>query len=230
MPLSAQKELALVFILSLIAFNILQATVRFAALGRGPFCFLKYACFGNATRHHTQSMNIPLVMTVIGPDRPGLVDSVASLVEEHGANWLESRMCHLGGQFAGLLQVEIPESKRESLHASLMDLGAGTLEIVIHESGSDSDDKCAEVAIVEIVGQDRPGIVRHISHAFASKEVNVEELSTTRYSAPMSGETLFEAKARVCLPGSCDPDTLREELESIAADLQVDFSYESVST
>lgn len=175
-------------------------------------------------------MNIPLVMTVIGPDRPGLVDSVASLVEEHDGNWLESRMCQLGGQFAGLLQVEIPEAKREVLQASLMDLGAGTLEIVIHESGLDSDDNCAEVAIVEIVGQDRPGIVRHISHAFASKEVNVEELSTTRYSAPMSGETLFEAKARVCLPRSCDPDTLREELESIAADLQVDFSYEAVPT
>ena len=101
-------------------------------------------------------------------------------------------MCQLGGQFAGLLQVEIPEAKREVLQASLMDLGAGTLEIVIHESSLDSDDNCAEVAIVEIVGQDRPGIVRHISHSFASKEVNVEELSTTRYSAPMSGETLFE--------------------------------------
>lgn len=175
-------------------------------------------------------MKTPLVMTVIGPDRPGLVDSLASLVEEHDGNWLESRMCQLGGQFAGLLQVEIPETKREALQASLMDLGSGTLEIVIHESGLDSDDKCAEVAIVEIMGQDRPGIVRHISHAFASKEVNVEELSTTRYSAPMSGETLFEAKARVCLPESCDPDTLREELESIAADLQVDFSYEAVPT
>lgn len=173
-------------------------------------------------------MNIPLVMTVIGPDRPGLVDSVASLVEEHGGNWLESRMCHLGGQFAGLLQVEIPEGKREALQASLMSLGTGSLEIVIHESAADSENRCAEVAIVEIVGQDRPGIIRHISHAFASKDVNVEELSTTRYSAPMSGETLFEAKARVCLPESCDPDQLREELESIAADLQVDFHYEAM--
>jgi len=174
-------------------------------------------------------MNIPMVMTVIGPDRPGLVDSVASLVEEHGGNWLESRMCHLGGQFAGLLQIEIPEGEQESLKASLRSLGDGSLEIVIHESASDSENLCSEVAVVEIVGQDRPGIVRHISHAFASKGVNVEELSTTRYSAPMSGETLFEAKARVCLPESCDADQLREELESIAADLQVDFRYESLS-
>ena len=174
-------------------------------------------------------MNIPLVMTVIGPDRPGLVDSVASLVEAHGGNWLESRMCHLGGQFAGLLQVEIPEREREALKASLTSLGADSLEIVAHERSSDSEKLCVEVAFVEIVGQDRPGIVRHISHAFASKGVNVEELSTTRYSAPMSGETLFEAKARVCLPESCDPDQLRDELESIAADLQVDFRYEAIS-
>ena len=173
-------------------------------------------------------MNIPLVMTVIGPDRPGLVDSVASLVEKHGGNWLESRMCQLGGQFAGLLQIEIPETKREALKVSLSSLGAGTLEVVIHESDSDFDGKWAEVAIVEIMGQDRPGIVRQISHAFASRGVNVEELSTSRYSAPMSGETLFEAKARVCLPESCDPDELREDLESIAADLQVDLSYESM--
>ncbi len=41
-----------------------------------------------------------LVMTVIGQDRPGLVDSVAELVAAHGGNWLESRMSRLGGQFA----------------------------------------------------------------------------------------------------------------------------------
>ena len=44
-------------------------------------------------------MQVPLVMTVIGKDRTGLVESLASLVAEHGGNWLESRMCRLGGEF-----------------------------------------------------------------------------------------------------------------------------------
>lgn len=174
-------------------------------------------------------MNTPLVMTVIGPDRPGLVDSVASLVVEYGGNWLESRMCHLGGQFAGLLQVDIEDSKCEDLRAALRGLSEKGLDIVIHESKEVLEPPCSETALIEIVGQDRPGIVRHIANAFAAKSVNVEELSTRCYSAPMSGERLFEAKAKVCIPDSCDTDLLREQLESIAADLQVDFSYELMS-
>ncbi|MGK0237188.1 MAG: glycine cleavage system regulatory protein [Candidatus Pelagisphaera sp.] len=174
-----------------------------------------------------RNMNIPLVMTVIGPDRPGLVDSVASLVAEHGGNWLESRMCHLGGQFAGLLRVEIDESAGEKLRAALSELSGQQLEIIVHRSSSD-ESNCSEVAMVEIIGQDRPGIVKEIANAFASEGVNVEELSSHCSSAPMSGERLFEAKAKVCIPESCDTDKLRERLESIAEDLQVDVSFESI--
>jgi len=50
-----------------------------------------------------------LVMTVIGADRPGLVQMVAARVADHGGNWLESRMCRLGGQFAGILRVEVAQ-------------------------------------------------------------------------------------------------------------------------
>ena len=53
-------------------------------------------------------MKVPLVMTIIGPDRTGLVESVARVVAEHGGNWLESRMCRLGGEFAGILRIELP--------------------------------------------------------------------------------------------------------------------------
>ena len=48
-------------------------------------------------------MQVPLVMTVIGKDRTGLVETLAEIVAGHGGNWLESRMCRLGGEFAGIL-------------------------------------------------------------------------------------------------------------------------------
>ena len=60
-------------------------------------------------------MQVPLVMTIIGPDRTGLVESVARVVAEHGGNWLESRMCRLGGEFAGILRIELPVEKRQPL-------------------------------------------------------------------------------------------------------------------
>ncbi len=175
-------------------------------------------------------MKVPLVMTVLGPDQPGLVDSVASLVVQYGGNWLESQMCRLGGQFAGLLQIEIDETACEEFKSALSNLSDQKLEIIVHQSKEPENYVCAEVATVEIIGQDQPGIVRHIANAFAMENVNVEELSTQCSSAPMSGERLFQAKAKVCIPDTCDTAKLRERLESIAADLQVDFSFESLNT
>ncbi len=64
-------------------------------------------------------MLTPLVMTLIGPDRTGLVENMARTVAEYGGNWLESRMCRLGGEFAGILRIEIPEEKKAALLAAL---------------------------------------------------------------------------------------------------------------
>ncbi|HWH71602.1 MAG TPA: ACT domain-containing protein [Candidatus Sulfotelmatobacter sp.] len=165
-----------------------------------------------------------LVMTVIGQDRPGLVDSVAGLVAEHGGNWLESRMSRLGGQFAGILRVEVPAEKEPALVASLRQLEARGLKVVVHPDQPKPMPEGARFSLLEIVGQDRPGIVSQISRALASKGVNVEELHTECASAAMSGESLFKAQARLSIPESCNTAELREELEKIAGDLIVDIS------
>ena len=55
-----------------------------------------------------------LVLTVIGADRPGLVEALSKTVADHGASWLESRMAHLAGHFVGLLRVWSPRPARPS--------------------------------------------------------------------------------------------------------------------
>ncbi|MCA9795721.1 MAG: glycine cleavage system protein R, partial [Candidatus Eremiobacteraeota bacterium] len=49
------------------------------------------------------------VATVVGPDRPGLMDTLSKTIEAAGGNWLESRMTHLGGHFAGIVRVEVAD-------------------------------------------------------------------------------------------------------------------------
>ena len=80
-------------------------------------------------------MQIPLVMTLIGPDRTGLVESVARAVAGHGGNWLESRMCRLGGEFAGILRIEIPAEKKSPLLAALQKIPGLT---VVVQPGSET--------------------------------------------------------------------------------------------
>jgi glycine cleavage system regulatory protein len=165
-----------------------------------------------------------LVLTLIGPDRPGLVESVASLVASHGGNWLESRMSHLAGQFAGVLRIEVPADKTAQLEAALDTLSARGLKVTVARGDSPATSEMA-AGLVEILGQDRPGIVRDISRALAAHGVNVEEITTQRRSAPMSGEMLFEASIRVSMPVGLDAVALRADLEKIAASLMVELRF-----
>jgi glycine cleavage system regulatory protein len=170
-------------------------------------------------------MQVPLVMTIIGPDRTGLVESVAQVVADHGGNWLESRMCRLGGEFAGILRIELPVEKRQMLLGALQALQSRGLTVVVRPDEAAAATTHGRQARLEIVGHDRLGIVRQITHALARANVNVEEFSSECVSAPMSGETLFKAAARLQLPERCDLAALKTDLEKIAADLLVDISF-----
>jgi glycine cleavage system regulatory protein len=163
-------------------------------------------------------------MTVIGRDRTGLVESVARIVAEHGGNWLESRMCRLGGEFAGILRVHVPAENRTVLLKSLDALQAQGLTVVVRPDEPPPTAAGHRLATLEVIGHDRPGIVRQITRALAGQGVNVEEFSSECVSAPMSGETLFKARARLKIPEQSDLAALRRELETIAADLMVDVT------
>jgi glycine cleavage system regulatory protein len=171
-----------------------------------------------------------LVMTIIGADRPGLVQLVASRVADHGGNWLESRMCHLGGQFAGIVRVEVPAERLAALREELQKLEAEGLRVTVDAGAGPAPVAHGVVANLELVGQDRPGILRTVTGVLAAHGVNVEELASECVSAPMGGGTLFQARVRVLVPPSVKVETVRAELEKIAADLMVDLTLSPTAT
>ena len=132
-------------------------------------------------------------------------------------------MSRLGGHFAGILRVEVPGENEAALIAALKKLESRGLTMVVHPDQPNPPAAPARQSVLEIVGQDRPGIVREISHALASFGVNVEELETECASAAMSGETLFRAQARLNIPASSDTAEIRRTLERIAEDLIVEI-------
>lgn len=168
-------------------------------------------------------MQTELVMTLISPDRTGLVEAVARVVSDHGGNWLESRMCRLGGEFAGILRVEVPADKKPALLDAVQKISG--LRVIVGGSRPAIPPKHARETRIEIIGQDRPGIVREISAALARAGVNVEEFSSDVTSGAMSGEQLFKASARLQLPERCNVSVLKRDLEKIATDLFVDISF-----
>jgi glycine cleavage system regulatory protein len=161
-----------------------------------------------------------LILTVVGPDRPGLVRALSEAVAAHGGSWLESRMARLAGQFAGIVLVEAPESLLDDLHG----LESQGLRIGVQSGFAVAVTATAEPALaLEIVGNDRPGIVRDIAQILAESGVNIEELTTGVVSGSFSGETLFRVTAKVRAPSAAAVETVRAGLERLGNELMVDI-------
>lgn len=160
------------------------------------------------------------VFTVLGPDEPGLVDRIAALVVEHGGNWERSHMARLGGRFAGIVEVGLPDERSDALKAALSSLRG--LEVIVDESGVEPAAPGTTVTL-SLVGSDRPGLVHSVTQALVEVGANIEELTSTTSSAPMAGGSLFEATVTVALPASLDVAIVRERLEALADRLMVDL-------
>jgi glycine cleavage system regulatory protein len=174
-------------------------------------------------------MRSQLVLTLIGRDRPGLVEALAAEVARHGGNWEESRMARLAGHFAGILRVSAESAAAQTLASSLSALTREGLKVMV-ESAEPEPTRGAERRMrIELMSNDREGIVRDLARTLSLRKVNVEELETSCEAAPMAGGTLFRANAVVQVPEEVSADDLRGALEALADDLMVELSLGDVA-
>lgn len=168
------------------------------------------------------------VLSIIGTDRTGLVEALADVVTEHGGNWQRSHVTELAGTFAGVVLVAVPDHRGEGFREALVPLQErGLLDVTVHggERADDEEDEEDEgVLTIELVGNDRPGIVRDVSRLLATLEVNIVDLRTWTVSAAMAGGTLFHAEAEVRLPADLTAEALADHLEELTNELMVDVS------
>ncbi|MEU4014662.1 ACT domain-containing protein [Microbacterium sp. NPDC028030] len=166
-----------------------------------------------------------LILTVAGADRPGLVAAVADVVDSHGGNWENSSLAELAGTFAGVIEVSVGDDRSDELASALRGLqGQGLLTVAVltgaPERGADDD----QVLEIQVLGNDRPGIVREVSGVLNAHALSIEELTTETRDAAMAGGRLFEASVVAKVPASVDLDALRADLERLATEIQVDIT------
>ena len=167
-------------------------------------------------------MTTYLVLTAIGEDKPGLVESLARIISDNSGNWLESSMSQLAGKFAGILRVSVNDNNADKLIHALENI-SDQLKLVIERADADGDIAFQQAVKLNLVGNDRPGIIREISHVLMSLSINVEQLSTECAPAPMSNDVLFKAKANLRVPVDLETEVLQRRIEQIADDLMVEI-------
>lgn len=166
-------------------------------------------------------MYASLVITILGTDKPGLVSSISEVLESHGANWSESRMAHLAGKFAGILQVSVSETNIEALSVALETLQSQNLRIQIETA--QTKPKATNTLNIEILCQDRVGIINDVTEVLAKLNVNIEELDSTVKEASMAGGMLFNAELTLGLPEEITPEAVEDALEEMSDQLMIDI-------
>lgn len=167
-----------------------------------------------------------LVLTVVGADRTGLVQLLADRIAAVGANWEESRMARLAGQFAGILLVTVDSARADELAAALGKLDEQGLQVSMRRTEAIESPSATMRIELALTAHDRPGIVRDVSAILAERSINVEELESEVASAPMSGERMFTARARVIAPAMTSLAELRTKLEALGGELMLDIATE----
>ncbi len=164
-----------------------------------------------------------LVLTFIAHDRPGLVEQLAAAVSTAGGNWLESRMARLAEKFAGIARVEISAGKVNALKIALAALEEEGFALTMEDTAADTV-SVGPLLTLDLLGPDQPGIVHDISRCLSERGVSVEEMETHIRRAPMGGDLLFQAQAKVRVPARLSEDDLRDALEALAGAMMVDIT------
>lgn len=164
-----------------------------------------------------------LILTVAGADRSGLISAVADLVDAHGGNWENSRLAELAGTFAGVIQITVADERVGELQTALHGLD-GMLAVTVSTGAERADADVDRHISVTVLGDDRPGIVREISGVLSSHALSIRSMTTETRDAAMAGGRLFESAVTATVPASADLDALRDDIEQLTHDLQVDIS------
>ena len=165
-----------------------------------------------------------LVVSIVGTDRHGIVSSLADRAQRYGANWAASRLTRLAGEFAGMVHFEVPRENADALANALRGLESSGLQVVIAKSDGAKVSDAIKSVELELVGDDRVGIVSSLTKILAERNISIENIHTEIVRSGVSGKQTFKIGAHLLVPAKLSIDDLRKELGTLAHEMMVDIA------
>ncbi len=170
-----------------------------------------------------------LIITAVGPDRPGLVDDLASYLADREVNIEGSRMAAFGGEFAVIMLASGANDQIEALAADPSGLAASAgLQVFAKHTDPPSSRPAPPSLPFKIMaaGMDHPGIVQDLAEVLHAFAVNIESMDTKVAPAPVSGTPVFTMEAALSVPAAVKIRELRRALDELGDDLNMDVEFE----
>jgi len=170
------------------------------------------------------SPTTPLIVTLIGPDRPGIVRLLSDRAHRHGASWTTGQMSRLAGEFAGMVHFEVPPENVNALADALRGLESSGLHVAIAKSENGQLPAGMRGVSLELSGDDRIGIVSKLSHILAQRGVSIEHIQTDLGPPDAAGRRTFRVSAHLLVPNALSNDELQQSLGTLAQEMLVDIA------
>ncbi len=167
-------------------------------------------------------MSEELVVTAVGPDRPGIASDFTGHIHAVGANLANSRMINLRGHFALVAMIEGSSQQLETAKRRLRE-AAPSLGLTFDFSAAPKANPSKGVAFrLKTYSMDQPGIVHKITTFLRERQINIEELETHLESAAFMGTPVFTMEILILVPNETNVKALRRSLEDLGDTLNCD--------
>jgi len=164
-----------------------------------------------------------LVISALGEDHPGIVDTLSKAILDQGCNIEDSRMTVLGGEFAAILLVQGKWNTVAKVENALPELERQLgMTIISKRTGERTVEADLLPYAVDVISMDHPGIVNSLTGFFSERGINIEDLTTSTYAAAHTGTPMFAVHMTVGIPANQPIAGLREEFMDYCDGLNLD--------
>ena len=171
-------------------------------------------------------MSQNLVLTVTGPDLPGMEQELTQVISNHQARWVASHMAHMAGRCASVLFVTVAAAYVEQLKRALTEMKSGGIDVKIDHVDDVSTPLNERHLLLNLIADDAPELVTDVSRLLSDQQVRISELHTDTLPAPCAGGNLQSIQAHLRAPNGFDVELIRTQLEGLSPELMLDISLE----
>ncbi len=165
------------------------------------------------------------IITAYGNDRVGLADDISMKILSYDCNIEESKMAVLGGAFAVVILVSGDDARIDRLTADAPSFGEDLgMNVSAQKTVQHSEDATGRPYLIESTALDNPGIVHAITALLREHNINIDDMETETSRAPFTGAPMFHMRIRAIVPQSVRVQALKERLEDIALERNLDVS------
>ena len=171
------------------------------------------------------SPSTALIVTVMGANRAGIVSLLSDCARRHGASWAASRLSNLAGEFAGMVHFDVPRENAAALTTALREIEAtGGLRLMIAQSDGAAPPAGLRGVDLDLVGEDRLGIVANLTRILADSGISIEHIHTEIAGGKAGGRQTFKINAHLLVPQALVTSDLRGRLEALANEMMLDIA------